>query len=202
MTADGTPRSTTQSKPVSTDAHAQARGGELSATSGGVIRCPACGGTNEPDAVFCNNPACHKALGDFRYVLEELRAEARWHHIIADKVTALIAKPHFVTAHFLWFAMWVALNTGIFAFIRTFDDYPFFLLVTILAIETLFITIFVLISNSRQSSHAEKRAELDYEVNVLTYREIIRIHAMFEQMQQRMDRLEEVVRQGFRGREV
>jgi uncharacterized membrane protein len=202
MTADDTPRSTPQNKPVSTDAHAQARGGELAATSGGIIRCPACGGNNEPDTVFCNNPACHKALGDFRYVLEELRAEARWHHIIADKVTALIAKPHFVAAHFLWFAMWVALNTGIFAFIRTFDDYPFFLLVTILAIETLFITIFVLISNSRQSSHAEKRAELDYEVNVLTYREIIRIHAMFEQMQQRMDRLEEVVRQGFRGREV
>jgi hypothetical protein len=38
-------------------------------------RCPMCGGENTQDAVFCANPECHKALGDFRYVEEELRAE-------------------------------------------------------------------------------------------------------------------------------
>jgi uncharacterized membrane protein len=171
------------------------------APADGVAVCPACGGTNKPGAVFCKSPRCHKALGDFKYVLEELRAEARWHHVIADQVTALIAKPHFVAAHFLWFAVWVVLNLGLFAFVRTFDEYPFFLLVTILAIETIFITIFVLISNSRQSTHAEKRAELDYEVNVLTYREIIQIRAMLQQMRDRLNRLEQVVQRGLRGEE-
>jgi uncharacterized membrane protein len=152
--------------------------------------CPLCGGINPPEAVFCGNPACHKALGDFKYVLEELRAEAQWHHVVADHVTALIAKPHFVAAHFLWFVVWMALNTGIFAFIRTFDGYPFFLLVTILAVETVLITIFVLISNTRQSTHADKRAELDYEVNVLTYREITKIHTTMVEMMRRLERLE------------
>jgi Protein of unknown function (DUF1003) len=151
---------------------AEAQEATAAAPAGASVVCPVCGGSNSPDAVFCGNPACHKALGDFKYVLEELRAEAQWHHLLADHVTALIAKPHFVAAHFLWFAVWVAFNTGIFAFVRAFDDYPFFLLVTILAIETILITIFVLISNIRQSTHADKRAELDYEVNVLTYREI------------------------------
>jgi uncharacterized membrane protein len=74
--------------------------------------------------------------------------------------------------------------------------------VTILAIETIFITIFVLISNSRQNTQAEKRAELDYEGNVLTYREIIQTCAILQQMQDRLDRLDEVVQQGFRQKEV
>jgi uncharacterized membrane protein len=154
------------------------------------IVCPVCGGINPPEAVFCGNPACHKALGDFKYVLEELRAEAQWHHVVADNVTALIAKPHFVAAHFLWFAVWMALNTGIFTFIRTFDDYPFFLLVTILAVETILITIFVLVSNTRQTTHADKRAELDYEINVLTYRKITKIQTMMVEVMRRLERLE------------
>jgi uncharacterized membrane protein len=74
--------------------------------------------------------------------------------------------------------------------------------VTILAIETIFITIFVLISNSRQNTQAEKRAELDYGGDVLTYREIIQTCAILQQMQDRLDRLDEVVQQGFRQKEV
>jgi hypothetical protein len=37
-----------------------------------IIFCPACGGENPADAVFCGNHSCHKALGEFKYVLEEL----------------------------------------------------------------------------------------------------------------------------------
>src|SRR5262245_58267647 len=93
------------------------------ALAGDSIVCPVCGGINPPEAVFCGNATCHKALGDFPYVLEALRAEAPWHHALADHVTALIVKPHVVAAHILWFAIWVTLNTGVFAFVRVFDDY-------------------------------------------------------------------------------
>jgi uncharacterized membrane protein len=151
--------------------------------------------TTRPRPVFCGNPACHKALGDFKYVLEELRAEARWHHVVANKVTALIAKPQFVAAHFIWFALWIALNTGFFAMVRIFDEYPFFGLVPILAVETIFITIFVLISNNRQTAHADKRAALDYEVNVLTYREIPKLSAAMHDVIGRLARLEAAVRE-------
>jgi hypothetical protein len=43
-------------------------------TESEVVICPACGGGNPHDAVFCGNHECHKALGEFRYVLEELDA--------------------------------------------------------------------------------------------------------------------------------
>ncbi len=154
------------------------------------VICPVCGGENAPDAVFCANPACHKALGEFKYVLEELKAEAHWHEVLAEKVTAFIGKPHFLAVHAVWFALWVAINTGAFAFIRRFDEYPFGLLGIILGAEAIFITGWVLISNNRQNAHADKRAELDYEVSVRNYRQISSIDTRLNEILQRLERLE------------
>ena len=151
------------------------------------IVCPACGGSNDHDAVFCD---CGKALGEFRYVREELGATERWHEKLADRVAGFIGKPHFVVVHLLWFSAWLALNTGLIAMWTRFDDYPFGLLGIILSIEAIFITGFLLISNNRQSAHADKRAELDYEVNVRTYRHINQIDARLRAIGERLERLE------------
>jgi uncharacterized membrane protein len=158
------------------------------------IVCPVCRGENPHDAVFCGNPACKKALGEFRYVREELLAAARWYEKIADRVTSFVGKPHFLLVQLLWFTGWVSLNTGILAIMTRFDEYPFGLLGIILAIEAIFITGFLLISQNRQNTHADKRAELDYEVNVRTYREIHEIAAMLRAIVERLDRLEAAVR--------
>jgi uncharacterized membrane protein len=156
--------------------------------------CPVCGGENAPDAVFCGNSECHKALGDFKYVLEELREEARWHEVLAEWVVAFIGTSHFLLVHGLWFLIWVAINTGIFAFVREFDVYPFGLLGIILAAEAVLIAGFVLISQNRQNAHADKRAELDYEVSVRTHRDIVEINdqvrSILDQLQQLRQKLE------------
>jgi uncharacterized membrane protein len=201
MTANngGAPQKRGLTAVTAVDLHPQAHGAHAREGEPERIVCPVCGGHNPPEAVFCGNPTCHKALGEFKYALEELRAEARWHHVVADKVTAFIGKPQFVAAHFVWFAFWIALNTGFFAAVRIFDEYPFFGLVTILAVETIFITIFVLISNGRQTAHADKRAELDYEVNVLTYREMHQLNAAMRDVIGRLERLEAAVHEYRRG---
>lgn len=154
------------------------------------IVCPACGGANASDAVFCANSACHKALGEFRYVREELKKETRWHETLADRVVAWIGKPHFLGVHFLWFLLWVTINTGVLVMAPRFDTPPFALLGIILAMETIFITGFVLISQNRQAAHANKRAELDYEVNVLTFRKITELETTLETMSARLASLE------------
>ena len=38
--------------------------------------CPACRTENPADAVFCGNQGCHKALGEFAYVAEQINASA------------------------------------------------------------------------------------------------------------------------------
>lgn len=149
--------------------------------------CPVCGGANAPEAVFCANPACHKALGGFAYVREELKKEARWHEALADKVVAGIGKPHFLGVHLLWFLAWVALNTGVLVMAPRFDAPPFALLGIILAMETIFITGFVLISQNQQSKYDAKRAELDYEVNVQTFRKIEELESTLQLVLARLD---------------
>lgn len=153
--------------------------------------CPACGGANPAAAVFCANPNCHKALGEFRYVREELLLEAAWHENLAERVVGWIGKPHFLGIHLLWFVAWVVVNTGVVMVVRRFDSFPFGLLGIILAMETIFITGFVLISENRQSAHASKQAELDYEVNVLTYRRLGDIETALQGLAARMEALEQ-----------
>ncbi len=140
-----------------------------------IVICPACGGENPKDAVFCENPACHKALGEFKYVLEELMAEKNWIERIADRVTAFVSKPHFITLHTLWFILWIVLNSGLIGFFQHFDEYPYSLLGIILSIEAILITGFLLISQNHQTAYSEKRAELDYEINIRSYRKLIEL---------------------------
>ena len=71
-----------------------------------------------------------------------------------------------------------------------FDVYPFGLLGIILSIEAIFITGFLLISQNRQGAHADKRSELDYEVNVRTFREIQNTKGLLSDIQARVDRSE------------
>ncbi|MCI0668660.1 MAG: DUF1003 domain-containing protein [Methylococcaceae bacterium] len=145
------------------------------ADAGATIVCPACGGENPADAIFCASHACHKALGEFDYVLEELEARRGWIEHLADRVTGFAGRPHFVTFHLVWFVIWVLANSGLVAFLSGFDAYPFALLSFILAIEAILMTGFLLISQNRQQAYSEKRAELDYEVNIRSYRKLIEL---------------------------
>jgi uncharacterized membrane protein len=140
--------------------------------------------------VFCANPACHKALGEFRFAEEELAREARVHERIAERVAAFIGNPYFIIVHALWFLLWIAANTGVVTLGPMFDMYPFGLLGIILSIEAIFITGFLLISQNRQGAHADKRSELDYEVNVRTFREIQDMKRLLSDIQSRIDRIE------------
>jgi len=148
-----------------------------------IIICPACGGENPMDAVFCDNQQCHKALGEFKYVLEELQAQKNWIEKMADKVTIFIGKPHFIVLHMLWFGVWILANEGYLGHIPNFDEYPYSLLGIILAIEAVFITGFLLISQNHQANYSEKRAELDYEVNIRSYRKLIEFERRLDSIQ-------------------
>ena len=142
------------------------------------IFCPMCNGVNAHDAIFCTY--CNKALGEFRYVAEEFAAATHWHIRLADKVTNLIGRPHFLVGHIFWFALWVLINTGVFSLVRQFDQYPFGLLSLTISVEAIFITGFVLMSQTRQNDFANQRAELDYEVSVRTYRRLEEVETQLQ----------------------
>ena len=162
----------------------------MSGLAQNTVICPQCGVSNAADAVFCANPACRKALGEFRYAEEEIAREARVHERIADRIASFIGNPYFIVVHAVWFLLWIAVNTGLITLSRMFDVYPFGLLGIILSIEAIFITGFLLISQNRQGTHANKRSELDYEVNVRTFREIQQMKSLLADILTRVERIE------------
>jgi uncharacterized membrane protein/fucose permease len=151
-----------------------------SAVPEGIVICPACGGENREDAIFCGNHQCHKALGGFRYVLEELSAQKSWIEKLADRVSVFVSTPHFITLHVFWFSVWILANEGYLGRIQHFDEYPYDLLGIVLSIEAILITGFLLISQNYQYDYSEKRAELDYEINIRTYRKLIELEKRLE----------------------
>jgi len=155
-----------------------------------TVICPQCGLSNPADAVFCANPSCHKALGEFRFASEELARETKVHERIADRIAAFIGNPYFIVVHAVWFLLWIGVNTGAVKLSPMFDVYPFGLLGIILSIEAIFITGFLLISQNRQGAHADKRSELDYEVNVRTFREIQSMKRLLADIQSRIEAIE------------
>ena len=152
--------------------------------------CPACQMENPAHAVFCGNANCHKALGEFAYIAEQMNSSATLLEKTADQVARFSAHPHFVTLHVVGFVAWFALNSGLLGAMMVFDTFPFALLGIILAVEAILLTGFLLISQIRQNRHAELRAELDYEVNVRSFRKLQQLELTLAALANRMDSLE------------
>ncbi len=65
----------------------------------------------------------------------------------------------------MWFAIWIPWNLGWFG-LREFDPYPFGLLTMIVSLEAIFLSIFVLMAQKRESAIAELREELALQVSL------------------------------------
>jgi uncharacterized membrane protein len=102
---------------------------------------------------------------------------------IADLITRAAGSMLFVWLNAAWFAIWIGANV---IGITHFDRYPFGLLTMIVSLEAIGLAIFVLISENRQATLADKRAKLDLEVNLISEREITKIIAMVSQIHERL----------------
>jgi uncharacterized membrane protein len=101
---------------------------------------------------------------------------------IADKVTAIAGSTLFLFLNIVWFATWVLLNTGVFGEHLIFDKYPFGFLTMVVSLEAIILSVFVLISQNRQSKRSEVRAELDYITDLQADAEISAIISILERL--------------------
>ena len=98
---------------------------------------------------------------------------------LADHITAFTGSMLFVGLHAIWFGTWITLNLPGMA---AFDPYPFGLLTTIVSLEAIFLSTFVLISQNRQSLRADRRATIDLELNAVAEHEITKLIHMVEEI--------------------
>ena len=83
----------------------------------------------------------------------------------ADALIRVASSPKFLLIHVLWFAVWILWNTGMFG-LPVFDPFPFGLLTMVVSLEAIFLSLFVLIGQSREATIAELREELTLQVNL------------------------------------
>jgi uncharacterized membrane protein len=84
---------------------------------------------------------------------------------IADALIRIGGSTPFLAFHGVWFGTWILWNTG-HLWLPVVDPFPFGLLTMIVSLEAIFLSIFVLIGQSREAAIAELREELTLQVNL------------------------------------
>jgi uncharacterized membrane protein len=141
-------------------------------------------GLDEP-----NNPALADVVErNIRTIIKLRENAARDRSVqdrIADVITDFSGRTVFVYVHVVWFALWILLNIQSFGF-HPFDPYPYGLLTMIVSLEAIFLSTFVLISQNRLSVEAERRADLDLHIGLLTEHELTRVLKMLDAVQHKL----------------
>lgn len=91
--------------------------------------------------------------------------------IFASRLTELASSTGFFLFHVVAFTGWIVWNLGFFG-LPAFDPFPYGLLTMIVSLEAIFLSIFVLMSQSRESAIGELREELTLQVNLRIEEEV------------------------------
>jgi uncharacterized membrane protein len=90
---------------------------------------------------------------------------------VANGLNDLASSTPFLLVHVVWFLIWIPWNLGLFGY-EPFDPFPFGLLTMIVSLEAIFLSIFVLMSQKRESAIAELREELMLQVSLRMEQEV------------------------------
>jgi uncharacterized membrane protein len=112
-------------------------------------------------------------------------ARSRIDHF-ASTITRVAGTAQSIAFHLVWFIAWPLINLHVIPSIQPFDPFPFNLLTTVVSLEAIILTLFVLISQNRLSQEADKRAQLDLQVNLLAEKETTMILRMLHDISERL----------------
>lgn len=104
---------------------------------------------------------------------------------LADAITRFAGSMIFVYAHVFLVAVWTAVNLGLVPGVHPFDP-TFVILATVASVEAIFLSTFVLISQNRMQAAADRRADLDLHINLLTEHELTRLAVLVAAIAERL----------------
>lgn len=99
----------------------------------------------------------------------------------ADAVAHHAGRGWFIGAHAVWFAGWILLNAGLKG-VPKFDPYPYQFLTFVVSLEAIFLSLFILMSQSRSSRQADARSHLDLQINLLAEQESTKMLQMLQSL--------------------
>ena len=93
----------------------------------------------------------------------------------ADAFVGWFGSIKFVVFNFIFFIVWIAINLDFIPGVRPFDPFPFILLTMVVSLEAIFLSVFVLISQNRESKISDLREEFDLQINMIAEQEITKV---------------------------
>lgn len=100
-----------------------------------------------------------------------------WGERFADLMTRFAGSMLFVYLHAAIYGAWIAVNLGLVPGVPQFDK-SFVILATEASVEAIFLSTFVLISQNKMAGAADKRADLDLQINLLAEHELTKVAGM------------------------
>jgi len=95
---------------------------------------------------------------------------------LADRVAAWITRiagsGPMILAHLVVLVVWSAVNSGMVPGVTAFDPPPFNLLTTLVSVEVIFLTLFVLLNQNRMTIETDRRTHLNIQIDLLVEREM------------------------------
>lgn len=124
-----------------------------------------------------------RALIDVR---KELDRKKTRQDRVAEAITSFVGSMASVYLHTAVFVGWIGVNLGVIPGLKPFDPFPCPLLTLIVCLEAILLTNLVLISQNRMAALADKRADLDLQINLLAEHEITRVIHLVDGIAQRV----------------
>ena len=132
--------------------------------------------------IHASNQLIHERA--IRNVNDEISIPKNFGEKLSDFLTALAGDIRFVYFSAAWFLIWIVLNTNIIPGLKAFDPFPFGLLTMVVSLEAIFLSLFVLISQNRQTARDKVRNDIEYDVNLRAGTEIRQLMRQLEDFQQ------------------
>jgi uncharacterized membrane protein len=107
----------------------------------------------------------------FRAIKAQHASNRSQMEVLADRMISFASSSPFLLVHAIIFIGWILWNVPGFG-LPQFDPYPYGMLTTIVSLEAIFLSIFVLMTQSRESRIGELREELTLQVNLRMEEEI------------------------------
>src|SRR3977135_3099727 len=136
--------------------------------------------TANTQAVAATRPFSRVLAHNIDALVASRRAEDRRKGLqerISDAITRFTGSLHFVYIHAAMFGGWIIWNLGWIPSLPIFDP-SFVVLAMAASVEAIFLSTFVLISQNRMATAADKRAELDLQISLLAEHETTKLVAL------------------------
>src|ERR1022692_1775661 len=99
---------------------------------------------------------------------------------LCETISRFAGSISFVIAHIVGFVGWVVVNTGAIPGVVPMDPYPFSFLALIVAVEAIFLSAFVLMTQNRQTRQADHWAHLTLQIGLLGEQETTKVLQMLK----------------------